>query len=540
MDGALTAGSRVGPYEIIAPLGAGGMGEVYRARDTRLRREVALKVLPADVAGDAARRARFEQEAHAAAALNHPNILGIHDIGTDGAVFYMATELVNGETLAAVIERGPVPIRVLLDIAAQIADGMASAHAAGIVHRDLKPANIMVAADGRVKILDFGLAKQTARTAVHGDETILVDQTEPGMIVGTVSYMSPEQARGKPADYRSDQFSFGLVLYELTTGKKAFARDESVQTMAAIISEEPPPIEVQLPAPLRWVIDRCLAKDAASRYESSRDLARELRNIRDHLSEVSTEVAKPVAAVIPCARSPATMVADGRGVRHWARRRCWLSSCSVPARRCRISRRTGSRRFRSSRVVREARSGRLTARRSPMPPASGLRSAYQIYLRYLDSPSALQITHLTQSAFPVGWSPDSRRIVLLMRNKTPALWSLAAAGGEPELLMSLPEGVPVTPDTGAVSIAPDGKAVAVLHRSDGGLRVSISSPPGSPLVAYAPAPYATKTVFNAPRIRFSPDGSKLLLLVNRGTWRRRSVAAALSARREGRTETPDE
>ena len=314
MSGALTSGSRIGPYEIIAPLGAGGMGEVYRARDTRLRREVALKVLPADVAGDAARRARFEQEAHAAAALNHPNILGIHDIGTDGGVSYMATELVNGETLAAAIERGPVPVRAVLDIAAQIADGMASAHAAGIVHRDLKPANVMVAADGRVKILDFGLAKQTARPAVQGDETILVDQSEPGMIVGTVSYMSPEQARGKPADYRSDQFSFGLVLYEMATGRKAFARDESVQTMAAIIAEDPPPIEVKLPAPLRWVIDRCLAKDAASRYESSRDLARELRNIRDHLSEVSTEVSRPAAA-LPLRPPAGHVVADCRRVR---------------------------------------------------------------------------------------------------------------------------------------------------------------------------------------------------------------------------------
>jgi serine/threonine protein kinase len=513
MSNALTAGSRVGPYEIIAPLGAGGMGEVYRARDTRLRRDVALKVLPADVAGDAARRARFEQEAHAAAALNHPNILGIHDIGTDGAVFYMATELVNGETLAAVIERGPVPIRVLLDIAAQIADGMASAHAAGIVHRDLKPANVMVAADGRVKILDFGLAKQTARPAVHGDETILVDQTEPGMIVGTVSYMSPEQARGKPADYRSDQFSFGLVLYEMTTAKKAFARDESVQTMAAIISEEPPPIEAQLPAPLRWVIDRCLAKDAASRYESSRDLARELRNIRDHLSEVSTAVAKPL---LPAAPAP--------------RRRWWPMAAAFASGAAAV---LALVLFRGGPAMPDQSAYRFTpfsfepgGQGSAVWSPDGKAIAYaarqrssdrfQIYLRYLDSPTALQITHLSQSAFPVGWSPDSRRIVLLMHDKTPALWSLAAAGGEPELLMSLPDGVPVTPDTGAVSIAPDGKAAAVLHRSDGGLRVSISSPPGSPLVTYAPAPYATKTVFNAPRIRFSPDGSKLLLLANPG------------------------
>jgi len=522
MSGALTAGSPVGPYEIIGPLGAGGMGEVYRARDTRLRREVALKVLPADVAGDAARRARFEQEAHAAAALNHPNILGIHDIGTDGAVFYMATELVNGETLAAVIERGPVPIRVLLDIAAQIADGMASAHAAGIVHRDLKPANVMVAADGRVKILDFGLAKQTARPAVHGDETILVDQTEPGMIVGTVSYMSPEQARGKPADYRSDQFSFGLVLYEMTTGRKAFAREESVQTMAAIISEEPPPIEVKLPAPLRWVIDRCLAKESASRYESSRDLARELRNIRDHLSEVSTEVSKPAAAALPAA--------PARRPRWWPIASAFILGAAVVFALLLL---------RSGPTMPDQSAYRFTpfsfepgGQGSAVWSPDGKAIAYaarqrpsdrfQIYLRYLDSPTALQITHLSESAFPVGWSPDSRRIVLLMRDKTPALWSLAAAGGEPELLMSLHDSVPVSPDPGAVSIAPDGKAVAVLQRS-GGLSVTISSPPGSPLVTYAPAPYATKTVFNAPRIRFSPDGSKLLLVVNAGrgaeeTW----------------------
>jgi eukaryotic-like serine/threonine-protein kinase len=298
----LAPGKRLGPYEIVAPLGAGGMGEVYRARDTRLRREVALKVLPADVANDPSRRARFEQEAHAAAALNHPNILGIHDVGSEDGVSFIATELVNGETLGDLIDRGVVPSRPLLDIAAQIADGMAAAHAAGIVHRDLKPANVMVTADGRVKILDFGLAKQTARPTGDSDDTILVDHTEPGMIVGTVSYMSPEQARGRTADYRSDQFSLGLILYEMAAGKKAFDKAESVQTMAAIIGEEPPPIEARVPAPLRWVIDRCLAKDPAGRYESSRDLSRELRSIRDHLSEVSSQVEKVPAMAGPAPR----------------------------------------------------------------------------------------------------------------------------------------------------------------------------------------------------------------------------------------------
>ena len=227
-------------------------------------------------------------------------------------------------------------------------------------------------------------------------------------------------------------------------------------------------------------------------------------------------MSKPAAAALPAA--PDRVHDGGRSPRRSssARRICSPSSCCGPARRCRISPRTGLRRFRSSRVVREwavwSPDGKAIAYAARQRPSD----RFQIYLRYLDSPTALRITHLSQSAFPVGWSPDSRRIVLLMLDKTPALWSLAAAGGEPELLMALPDGVPISPNPNAVSIAPDGKAVAVLHRSDGGLTVSISSPPGSPLVTYAPAPYTTKTVYNTPRIRFSPDGSKLLLVVNAG------------------------
>src|SRR5207245_1522005 len=263
---------RFGPYEIVARLGAGGMGEVYRARDTRLGREVALKILPFELGSDPARQARFEQEARAAAALNHPNITGLHDVGSDHGGSYIVTELVVGETLEAVIERGAVPVRKLLDIAVQVAGGMAAAHAARITHRDLKPANLMVTTDGRAKILDFGLAKQAAIPSASADETVTVHATEPGMILGTVAYMSPEQARGKPADYRSDQFSFGLILYEMAAGRRAFDKPESVQTMAAILTDDPPPIDRSIPAPLRWAIDRCLAKDPADRYESTRDL----------------------------------------------------------------------------------------------------------------------------------------------------------------------------------------------------------------------------------------------------------------------------
>src|SRR5436305_1311277 len=265
----LAAGTRLGPYEIVAPLGAGGMGEVYRARDSRLGREVALKVLPSDVSADPARRARFEQEARAAAALNHPNIVGVHDVGEHDGVFYIVSELAPGETLAALLEQGPLPVKKVLDLAVQIADGMAAAHAARITHRDLKPLNVIVTPEGRAKILDFGLAKQAALAASSPDETLTVQQTEPGMILGTVAYMSPEQARGKPADHRSDQFSFGVILYEMAAGRRAFEKPESVQTMAAILSDDPLPIERDIPTPLRWAIERCLAKDPADRYESS-------------------------------------------------------------------------------------------------------------------------------------------------------------------------------------------------------------------------------------------------------------------------------
>src|ERR1700693_6321916 len=204
----LAPGTRLGPYEIVTPIGAGGMGEVYRARDTRLGRDVALKILPAEVAGDPSRRQRFETEARAGAALNHPNIVAIYDVGFDDGAAFIVSELVPGETLRSVIQRGPVPLRKALDIAVQIADGLAAAHSAHIAHRDLKPENIMLAGDGRVKILDFGLAKSMGREAAHDDATRTIALTQAGTIVGTASYMSPEQASGEPeVDGRSGQFS---------------------------------------------------------------------------------------------------------------------------------------------------------------------------------------------------------------------------------------------------------------------------------------------------------------------------------------------
>ena len=285
---ALVSGAKFGPYEVVAPLGVGGMGEVYRARDTRLGREVALKVLPADVAANPDRRQRFELEARSASALSHPNILTVFDVGGAGATSFIVTELIEGESLRAMMQRGGVGLRKLLDLAVQIADGLAAAHGAGVVHRDLKPENVMVARDGRAKILDFGLARQTAPVSEATATMAQAEASAPGMIVGTASYMSPEQARGAPLDFRSDQFSFGLILYELAAGRHPFRRETTVETLTAILKEDAPPVESTIPLPLKWIIERCLSKDPEDRYASTRDLHRDLRDLREHLSEVSS------------------------------------------------------------------------------------------------------------------------------------------------------------------------------------------------------------------------------------------------------------
>ncbi|HZU27336.1 MAG TPA: protein kinase, partial [Bryobacteraceae bacterium] len=267
---ALAPSTRVGPYEIVCLIGEGGMGEVYKALDTRLDRFVAIKFSQERFSE------RFLREARAIAALNHPNICQIHDIGPD----YLVMEHVEGSP------PGPVDSnRRLLDIAVQIADGLAAAHALGFVHRDLKPDNILITHDGRVKILDFGVTKHLSSGT--GAVTASMTSTAPGRVVGTAAWMSPEQARGETVDARSDQFSFGLVLYEMAAGHHPLQRSSAAETMAAIIREEPPPLPTTVPVPMRWVIERCLAKDPADRYESTRDLYCELRTMRDHLSEAS-------------------------------------------------------------------------------------------------------------------------------------------------------------------------------------------------------------------------------------------------------------
>jgi eukaryotic-like serine/threonine-protein kinase len=304
---AVSAGTKLGPYEILAPIGAGGMGEVYRAKDPRLGREVAIKVLPASFSQDADRLKRFEQEARSASALNHPNIVTIHEIGSFEGASYIAMELVDGLSLREMLASGPLPTKKLLDVAVQVAEALAKAHGAGIVHRDLKPENVVVSKDGFAKLLDFGLAKTfVAPTGeASGAPTIAPQETQPGTVMGTVGYMSPEQASGRPVDFRSDQFAFGSILYEMATGHRAFQKKTGAETLAAIIRDEPEPVaqaNPRTPAPLRWIVERCLAKEPDERYASTRDLARDLKSVREHLGEVTTSASGGTAVVEPARR----------------------------------------------------------------------------------------------------------------------------------------------------------------------------------------------------------------------------------------------
>jgi serine/threonine protein kinase len=407
----IESGTRLGPYEIVAPLGAGGMGEVFRARDTKLDREVALKVLPAAVAGDVGALARFEREAKAVAALSHPNILAIFDFGTADGVAFAVTELLDGETLRARLATGALPVRKAAEIGAQIARGLAAAHAKGIIHRDLKPENVFVCRDGRVKILDFGLAR-VGPVVTGGDGKTLTTPPElvtgPGVVLGTVGYMSPEQVRGEPADHRSDIFALGCVLYEMVSGARPFHRDTPPETMAAILREDPPDLPVtsrQIPPALGRVVRRCLEKVPEERFQSARDLAFDLEN----LSGSSSGHVAPVAA----ARS--------------LPRRSWLRTALVVA------------------VVGAAAALALVAgRRFARPPVSkGL--------------SFSQLTFRQEPIFNARLAPDGKTI----------LYSSAPAGNTPEIF-SLRLGLPGTSSLGLedvhlLSVSSEGELAVLTH-----------------------------------------------------------------------------
>src|SRR5689334_17781480 len=280
----LASGTRLGPYEILSPVGAGGMGEVYRARDTRLERTVAIKILPTQFTADPVSKQRFEREAKTISSLNHPNICTLHDIGSQDGVDYLVMECVEGETLAKRLEKGPLSLQQVLKFGAHIADALDKAHRAGIVHRDLKPGNVMLTTTG-AKLLDFGLAKPAAPLTSAATLTVVSPNspvTEQGTIVGTFQYMSPEQVEGKELDGRSDIFSLGAVLYEMLTGTFAFPGKSHLSVASSILEKDPEPVTALkplTPPALEHIIRRCLAKDPEERWQTSRDLALELKGV---------------------------------------------------------------------------------------------------------------------------------------------------------------------------------------------------------------------------------------------------------------------
>jgi dipeptidyl aminopeptidase/acylaminoacyl peptidase len=318
---ALDTGHRLGPYEIVAAIGAGGMGEVYRARDTRLGRDVAIKVLPPVFALDTDRRARFDREAQTVAALSHPHIVAVFDTGVDGSTgsghdqLFVVMELLEGETLRERLENGALPLRKAIEYGAQIARGLAAAHDKGLVHRDLKPENIFILADGHVKILDFGLARTASDPSGSGVSETVAALTDPGQVMGTMGYMAPEQVRGRQVDGRADLFAFGAVLYEMVTGQRAFQRDTPADTMTAILKEEPPELQTvraDLPPALDRIVRHCLEKNPAERFHSARDVAFALESLSGTATTVSGS-----GAIAPSLAEPRRR-ATGRERLAWA------------------------------------------------------------------------------------------------------------------------------------------------------------------------------------------------------------------------------
>ena len=487
----LRAGDILGPYEVRAPLGAGGMGEVYRAHDKRLRRDVAIKVLPSQLLSDDAGRRRFVQEAQSASALNHPNIVSIFDVSLESDPPYLVSELVDGEALNAAISGRPMPVRKLLDLAVQIAEGLAAAHQAGIVHRDLKPANILISRDGRVKIVDFGLAIQVGRGAIAEDApTAFLTITDPGKVVGTVQYMSPEQARGETLDTRSDIFSFGVVLYEMAAGKRPFQAKSQVEILAAVLQQEPAPLDSRIPLPLRWTIDRCLAKEPDRRYQATSDLASDLRQLRDHLGDVLTGTVSAAMAV-PKKRPWLLWVGMGAAA--------LVGACSAIL----LLPETVSITARQFRPLATTSAFEDAAAWSP----DGLSIAYrgqengvdQIFTRSLDSAGALQVTHCPSNCGAPAWSADGARILLGMNQ---SIWSIGATGGAMDRLVQ---------DGSDFALSRLGDKLAFVRRevNPANAAVWLSSPPGAAPVRYTPFPVKA-AYFNASKLAFSPDGKRLL------------------------------
>jgi eukaryotic-like serine/threonine-protein kinase len=440
-------GRTLGHYRVIEKLGEGGMGIVYKAQDLHLDRFVALKVLPHDKLTDAERQQRFTQEAKAASALNHPHIITIYDIASEGGVDFIAMEYVAGRTLDQVIPRKGMRLNEVLKIAVQVADALAAAHAIGIIHRDIKPANIMVSDRGRVKVLDFGLAKLKGRDESLDSQltTGAAVKTDEGRIVGTVSYMSPEQAQGRPVDERSDIFSFGSLVYEMVSGQRPFQGESSVMTLAAIIDKDPPSLSGEIPADLAKVLARCLRKDAARRYQHMDDVRMELQD----LVEESGSDATRAAAAAPARRRPRWVLAAAVSVGILASAGWFLF-------------------VRSDRSLPPPRIAPLTSTPGdetlPVLSPDGRQVAFQwngeegknwdIYVQVIGETKAHRLTHDPADDSEPVWSPDGTRIAF---RRGTSLFTMSATTGDEQKVTDVADLL------GAGSWSPDGQWLAVAR-----------------------------------------------------------------------------
>jgi Tol biopolymer transport system component len=506
----LSPGDRLGPYEIVSPLGTGGMGAVFRARDPRLARDVAIKILHPERWSDPERRQRFEVEARAASALNHPNILTVYDIGTEGPIAYMVTELVDGQSLDQLIPHGGFPAAEALRISTQIADALARAHAAGIIHRDLKPANVMLARDGRVKVLDFGLAKVLEPGA--SDTRTAATQTAEGVVMGTAGYMSPEQAEGRPLDPRSDIFSFGALLYELCTGRRAFTGDSQMATIAAVIRSDPPApreLRADLPPELNRVIVRCLRKDPARRVQSSADLTVAL----DELKQESDSGMLPAPAGVSRAsgrpRTSLMLAAGLAAVALVAAGAAWLGRRTSPA---------------PSAVLQPVPLTTYSGDEYyPVFSPDGNQFAFEwngerqdntdIYVRPVAPGVPLRLTSHAAPDVSPDWSPDGQRIAFLRRSVIDQIEVIVipALGGPETRIARLYTGRAVFGPLASVCWAADSRHLFVTGsetpgRSNDLLRISTESREVKRLISL------DRLVEGYGPVRLSPDGRMLAVV----------------------------
>ena len=479
---ALTSGTRLGPYEIVALLGAGGMGEVYRALDTRLGRDVAVKVLPEGLAKDPDRLRRFEQEARTIAALNHPNILGIHDIGTHDGAPFLVSELLEGQTLREKLEAGPLPVRRGIEYALGIAQGLAAAHEKGIVHRDLKPENVFVTRDGRVKVLDFGLAKLMRVEESHDTvATLASPATLPGMVLGTVGYMSPEQVRGESSDARSDIFSFGAVLYEMLTGKRAFKRETSAETMTAVLREEPPELHEtgwQGPLGLQRILTRCLEKSVERRFQSASDLAFAIESLGGTSSTKSAPQLKLKRAWLPWTAVVLGALVLGAGL--W-----WLGRSSAAKPQPKFTRLTYRQGYLSN--ARFAKDGQTI-----VYSAQWNNDPLQVYTVRMEFPQSTKVDLPSATLLSLSASGDMELAVDPVSGpyfQSGTMAQAPMAGGTPRSQEK---------DVISADFAPDGKTLALVRQAN--RKMQLEYPAGK--VIYATAGYVDY-------VRVSPSGKEV-------------------------------